>query len=210
MKDLIKRLNSKPMNKNTETQNFYRPGYELKVKKQLNFGGKIIIASVYTFAIIFSTLKFKEEKKVRISWEDREIIKRELLKDIETKRSIASVAPKVLPKEVRIIEKIYIPEVQSAKHIEKQVNHENPEIIKYTKVNSKILKFKMHQKYKRLKEKLNTKREILLSTLNLTNPDDRIKLQDFDDNMKLELYTLRSNNYEAREQFEKNQFMAKN
>jgi hypothetical protein len=212
MKDLIKRFNSKPINKNSQPQNFYRPGYELEVKKQLNLGGKVFIALAYTFAIVFSTLKFKDEKTSRISWEDREIIKRELLKEIEAKQSFASataiVNTRVSPREVRVVEKGIVPQVSPTPL--KETKLENNKIIKYSKVNGHVLKFKMHQKYKRLKETLNSKREILISSLDLNDPNHRIRIQDFDDNMKLELYTLRSKNYEIREQFEKNKYMAQN
>ena len=205
MKDLIKRFNSKLINKNSHPQNFYRPGYELQVKKQLNLGGKVFIALAYTFAIVFSTLKFKEEKTSRISWEDREIIKRELLKEIEAKQSFATTTPIV---NTIVAEKVIVPQVSPTAF--KETKLENKKIIKYSKVNGHVLKFKMHQKYKRLKETFNRKREILISSLDLNDPNDRIIIQDFDDNVKLELYTLRSKNYEIREQFEKNKYMAQN
>jgi len=205
MKDLIKRFNSKPINKNSQPQNFYRPGYELQVKKQLNLGGKVFIALAYTFAIVFSTLKFKEEKTSRISWEDRETIKRELLKEIEAKQSFASATPIA---NTIVAEKVFVPQISPIPF--KETKLENKKIIKYSKVNGHVLKFKMHQKYKRLQETFNRKREMLISSLDLKDPNDRIRMQDFDDNMKLELYTLRSKNYEIREQFEKNKYMALN
>jgi hypothetical protein len=201
MKNLTTKRNSKPINRNTQTQNFYRPGFEMQVKKQLSATGKVFVVVAYTFAIVISTLKFNDKKKPRISYEDREIIKRELLKEIESKTSIALVAP---------MKNSFNQHRAIASTSKLNPIIKDKKIIVYSKVNEKVLKFKLRQKYKRVEEAYNQKRELLLTTLDLRSANDKIKLQDFDDNMKLELYTLRANNYETREKFEKNKYMAQN
>lgn len=202
MKSIIKQR-SKSVNTNTHGEvNHYRPGYFLAIKKSLNISGKLALFAIYTLAIIFSTLKYKAENTTSLSFTQKEALKQELLSEIKKDRSIRIEIPnQKKPLNIRGYKNSVLPKINSVT---------DNKIFKYSTKNEEILRFKHGQEYRKLTKSIERQREELISTIDLKNPNDVIRLDDFEANSKLELFTLKATHREIRNKFRKQKYLAIN
>ena len=198
----------------------YRPGFELTMTKKLNPFAYIVIGSLYTIGVIFTTSLFlkPDHPKKGFSYSEQKI-KEEILKEIRSMKSAPAVVVKdSYNKELdhhlkkfrsNLIDEVNKMNLQYAEMIEKNTNERNKlvtdivdrkpasikmkegEAIAYNETNRKILSFKHRKEYKRAKASYNKKRDEFIKSLDLKNPHDIEKLKDFEDDMELALYELK-------------------
>lgn len=211
----------------------HRPGYNLQITKKLNPFAYLIIGSLYTVAVVFTTLNFaKSERPERgFSYSEKKI-KEEVLQEVrkfkatnakirvdnqmtnQLERFRDEMIAEVNRMNIKYIEMLENNETMKTKTIRDLADREPASVkiqkgkpIIYNKANLNVLKFVHRKEYKRAKEEYKRKKHHFISSLDLSKISDQEKLKDFEDEMDITLYELRQKQTAQRDQFEKNRFI---
>jgi ribosomal protein L24E len=231
----IKDFNRQMQNQNNSVDNFQEQNV-LKITKKLNPLAYIVLGSLYTVAIVFSTIFFidhgKDKKKAHLN-EQR--VKKEILEEIKKLNSAAMFNNsdgdrKNLDSQFEKLRSNLIDEINriNIKYVEMIENNstkkdrfiaslskarpisekiKNGEAIVYNEANGKILRFKHRKEYKRAKQMYSSKREEFLKKLDLSKAEDKEKLMDFDDEVDLALYEIKQNQYAIQKHFKEQKYL---
>lgn len=212
----------------------YRPNYKLQVTKKLNPFAYLIIGSIYTVAVIVTTLNVVKTDRPShrdFSYSEAQM-KKDILKEI---RSMAQTNAQIrvdnkLTNQLEKFRGDMISEVNrmNIKYIEMLENNESiktklvsdladrePASVKiqkgkaivFNQKNEKLLRFVHKKEYKRAKENFITMKNKFVASLDLSVPADQERLRDFNDEMELALYELKQTHRMQRDQFKRNQYI---
>ncbi len=210
-----------------------RTGYSLQITKKLNPFAYLVIGSLYTVAVIFTTLNFaKSEKPERGFSYSENKIKEEVMQEVrnfkatnakirvdnqmsnQLERFRDEMIAEVSRMNIKYIEMLENNETMKTKTIRDLADREPASVkiqkgkpIIYNKANLNVLKFVHRKEYKRAKHDYKIKRNQFMSGLDLTKVSDQEKLKDFEDEMDITLYELRQKQSAQRDEFEKNRYI---
>lgn len=211
----------------------HRPGYGLKITKKLNPFAYLVIGSIYTAAVVFTTLNIAKPDRVDRGFSYSETkIKEEVLQEVKNYNSTNAkirvdnqmtnqlerfrdeMIAEVNRMNIKYIEMLENSESMKTKTIRDLADREPASVkiqkgkpIIYSKANLNVLKFVHRKEYKRAKHDYKIKRQNFMSKLDLTKISDQEKLKDFEDEMDISLYELRQKHTAQREEFEKNRYI---
>lgn len=228
-------------NKNITSEEFgrvenYRPGYKLQITKKLNPFAYLIIGSLYTIAVVVTTLNYakKEERHIpnRGYSYSEEKIRDDILREV---RNISKTNAKI-----RVDNKISSELVRFRDEMMAEVNRvnikyleiiENSESLKdsalaglvarepasekikkgkpivFNESNARLLRYVHQKEYKRAKGNFEFKKNELIKRLDLSKRSDQEKLREFTDQMDLALFELKQTHRAQREEFKRKRYI---
>jgi hypothetical protein len=209
-------------NREETSADFYRPKYELGFTKKFNKVGLFIMASAYTIAVVVTTVNIvKPEKSVRHSIINESNLKAEIIRELTANqprqadlyREISKVKQELLYEIDRV--KISNENLNSIPGRLPASSNEEPiskpqDVLKFSKINKKVLSFKQYKEYQRAKEEFEQQKQLLATSLDLTKPEHVKRLKDFQDQADVKLYELRQIHEENIKELERNKFVVLN